>query len=67
MALLNAMLRQVIADGLTDEAYLAARTTELGGRPRGRPGVPRASRAHHRCAGRLIVAAARLYGRRRPR
>ena len=53
MALLNAMLRQVIHDGLVDEAYLADAHERLGGGPRRRRAVHAgAGRAHHRRAGR---------------
>ncbi len=67
LAVLNAMLRQVVRDGLVDEAYLAARTT-------GWEDVRRTVEAYtpevaERIAGvpaERIVAAARMYGEADP-
>jgi assimilatory nitrate reductase catalytic subunit len=64
VALLNAMLRQIIQDGLVDETYLAARTTGWE-QVRATVEAYRPERAE-RIAGlpaERIVAAARLYGR----
>ncbi|MGE0543337.1 MAG: molybdopterin oxidoreductase family protein [Dehalococcoidia bacterium] len=64
IAVFNAMLRQIIHDGLTDDAYLAARTT---GWKEVRAAVePYTPEEAERIAGvpaERIVAAARLYGR----
>jgi assimilatory nitrate reductase catalytic subunit len=64
VAVLNAMLRQLVQDGLTDEAYLAERTT---GWEEVRQAVePYTPEEAERIAGvpaERLVAAARLYGR----
>ena len=64
VALLNAMLRQVVHDGLVDEAYLAART--VGWEETCAAVEPYSLQVAERIAGvpaERIVAAARLYGR----
>jgi assimilatory nitrate reductase catalytic subunit len=64
IAVLNAMLRQLIQDGLTDESYLAARTT--GWDEVKEAVAPYTPEEAERIAGvpaERVVAAARLYGR----
>jgi len=64
VALLNAMLRQVIEDGLVDEAYLAARTTGWEDvRAAVQEYTPEVSERITGVPAERIVAAARLYGR----
>ena len=64
VALLNAMLRQVIADGLVDEAYLAARTTGWEAvRTAVQEYTPEVAERITGVPAERIIAAARLYGR----
>ncbi len=64
VAVLNAMLRQVIHDGLADEAYIAARTVGWEGvRATVEPYTPEMAERIAGVPAERIVAAARLYGR----
>jgi assimilatory nitrate reductase catalytic subunit len=64
VALLNAMLRQVIADGLVDEAYLAQRTVGWDEvRATVEAFTPEVAERLTGVPAERIVAAARLYGR----
>ena len=64
VALLNALLRQVIHDGLTDEAYLAERTTGWEAvREAVEPYTPEMAERIAGVPAERIVAAARLFGR----
>ena len=64
IAVLNAMLRQVIHDGLADEAYIAARTVGWEGvRATVEPYTPEMAERIAGVPAERIVAAARLYGR----
>ena len=64
VALRNAMLRQVIADGLVDEAYLAARTTGWDAvRAAVQEYTPEVAERITGVPAERIVAAARLYWR----
>src|SRR5690242_1654431 len=66
-ALLNAMLRQIITDGLVDEAYLKARTNGWDEvRAAVEPFTPEAAERLCGVPAERIVAAARLYGRADP-
>jgi assimilatory nitrate reductase catalytic subunit len=64
IALLNAMLRQIIHDGLLDEPYLAARTVGWEAvRAAVEPYTPEVAERLAGVPAERIVAAARLYGR----
>ncbi|HZP43152.1 MAG TPA: molybdopterin-dependent oxidoreductase, partial [Candidatus Binatia bacterium] len=64
LAVLNAMLRQLVHDGLVDEAYLAARTTGWAAvREAVEPCTPEWAERIAGVPAARIVAAARLYGR----
>ncbi len=66
-ALLNALLRQIITDGLVDEAYLKARTNGWDEvRAAVAPFTPEAAERLCGVPAERIVAAARLYGRADP-
>ena len=64
IAVLNAMLRQLIHDGLADEAYLAERTTGWEAvRAAVEPYTPEEAERIAGVPAERVVAAARLYGR----
>jgi assimilatory nitrate reductase catalytic subunit len=64
IALLNAMLRQIIHDGLLDEPYLAGRTVGWEAvRAAAEPFTPEVAERIAGVPAERIVAAARLYGR----
>jgi assimilatory nitrate reductase catalytic subunit len=64
VALLNAMLRQIVHDGLVDEAYVAARTTGWDEvRATVEPYTPELAERIAGVPAERIVAEARLYGR----
>jgi assimilatory nitrate reductase catalytic subunit len=67
IALLNCMLRQVVHDGLVDEAYVAARTTGWEQvRQTVEPYTPALAEQISGVPAERIVAAARLYGQADP-
>jgi assimilatory nitrate reductase catalytic subunit len=67
LAVLNAMLRQIIEEGLVDEAYVAARTTGWEAvRAAVAPYTPAEAERISGVPAERIVAAARLYGRADP-
>src|SRR5581483_10737373 len=64
IAVLNAMLRQIVVDGLVDEAYVAERTTGWEAvRAAIEPYTPEVAERIAGVPAERIVAAARLYGR----
>src|SRR5579884_3298552 len=67
VALLNALLRQIVVDGLVDEAYVRARTSGWeAARAAVEPFTPEVAEQLCGVPAERIVAAARLYGRAAP-
>ncbi len=67
VALLNALLRQIVVDGLVDEAYVRARTSGWeAARAAVEPFTPEVADQLCGVPAERIVAAARLYGRAAP-